>query len=171
MQPELELTDYDVAVQQISLYTMFIDIVLIVYMFFTKILLLKRLMREDGKKREAQGGMMIIIITMMSCRQHGYPWLSLVTSPNHSSPLASLQGYILYPHIAAVCMFELVILILLGQRSISFISSSLLPQQCLTCLVCLAWIVFVIGGRWPYRWCLVGCCRQDLFNIARNILV
>ena len=31
--------------------------------------------------------------------------------------------------------------------------------------------VFVMGGRWPYSWCLAGCCRQDLFNIARNILV
>ena len=39
---------------------------------------------------------------------------SLATSPYHSSPLAGLQGYILYPHIAAVCMFELVILLLLG---------------------------------------------------------
>ena len=27
-----------------------------------------------------------------------------------------------------------------------------------------------MGGRWPYSWCLVGCCRQDLFNIARSIL-
>ena len=27
------------------------------------------------------------------------------------------------------------------------------------------------GGRWPYSWCLVECCRQDLFNIARSILV
>ena len=25
---------------------------------------------------------------------------------------------------------------------------------------------FVMGGKWPYSWCLVGCCRQDLFNIA-----
>ena len=25
------------------------------------------------------------------------------------------------------------------------------------------------GGRWPYNWCLVGCCRQDLFNIARKL--
>ena len=27
------------------------------------------------------------------------------------------------------------------------------------------------GGRWPYSWCLVGCCRQDLFNIARKCIV
>ena len=56
-------------------------------------------------------------------------------------------------------------------RSTSLMSSSLPLQQCPACLVRLAWIVFVMGGRWPYSWCLVGCCRQDLFNIARSILV
>ena len=56
-------------------------------------------------------------------------------------------------------------------RSTSLMRSSLLLQQCPACLVRLTWIVFVMGGRWPYSWCLVGCCRQDLFNIARNILV
>ena len=43
-------------------------------------------------------------------------------------------------------------------------------QQCPACLVRLTWIVFVMGSRWPYSWCLVGCCRLDLFNIACNIL-
>ena len=56
-------------------------------------------------------------------------------------------------------------------RSTSFMSSSLFLQQCPACLVCLTWIVFVMGGWWPYSWCLVGCCRQDLFNIVRSILV
>ena len=56
-------------------------------------------------------------------------------------------------------------------KSTSLMSSSLLLHQCPACLVRLTWIVFVIGGRWPYSWCLVGCCRQDLFNIARSILV
>ena len=56
-------------------------------------------------------------------------------------------------------------------RSTSLVSSSLLLQQCPACLVCLTLIVFVIGGRWPYSWCFVGCCRQDLFNIACSILV
>ena len=55
-------------------------------------------------------------------------------------------------------------------RSTSLMSSFLLLQPCPACLVRLTWIVFVMGGRWPYSWCLVGCCRQDLFNIARNIL-
>ena len=56
-------------------------------------------------------------------------------------------------------------------KSTSLMSSSLLLQQCPACLVRLTWIVFVKGGRWPYSWCLVGCCCQDLFRIARSILV
>ena len=56
-------------------------------------------------------------------------------------------------------------------KSTSLMSLSLLLQECPACLVRLTWIVFVIVGRWPYSWCLVGCCRQDLFNIARSILV
>ena len=50
-------------------------------------------------------------------------------------------------------------------------SLSLLLQQCPACLVRLTWIIFVMGGRWPYSWCFVGCYREDLFNIGRNILV
>ena len=46
-------------------------------------------------------------------------------------------------------------------RSTSLMSLSLLLQQCPVCLVRLA--------RWLYSWCFVGCCHQDLFNIARNI--
>ena len=106
----------------------------------------------------------IIIIIIMSCRQHEYPWLSLATSPYHSSPLAGLQGYIPYPHKASVCMY-----VRAGRpafarpyvgvhRSTSLMSSSLLLQQCPTCLVRLTCIVFVMGGRWPYSWCFVVCC-------------
>ena len=54
--------------------------------------------------------------------------------------------------------------------STSLIRSSLLLQQCPACLVRLTCIVFVMGGRWPYSWCLVGYCNQDEFNIALNIL-
>ena len=56
----------------------------------------------------------VYIIIIMSCRLHGYPWPSLATSPYRSSPQAGLQGYIPYPHIAAVSMLELVVLLLLG---------------------------------------------------------
>ena len=116
-------------------------------------------------------------IIIMSRRQHGYPWPSFASSPYHSSPLAGLQGYISYHHIAAVCMY-----VQAGHpafsrsyvgvhRSTSLMSLSLLLQQCPAYLVCLTWIVFVMGGEWPYSWCFVGCCFQDLFNIARSILV
>ena len=47
-------------------------------------------------------------------------------------------------------------------RSTSLMSSSLCPA----CLVCLTWIVFMMGGRWLYSLCFVGGCHQDLFNIA-----
>ena len=56
-------------------------------------------------------------------------------------------------------------------RSTSLMRSSLLLQQCPACPVRITWIVFLMGGRWPYSWCLVGYCHQDLFNIARSILV
>ena len=54
-------------------------------------------------------------------------------------------------------------------KSTSLMSSSLLLQQCPAFLVRLTWIVFVIGGRWPYSWCLVGCCCQDLQSWTKYI--
>ena len=39
-------------------------------------------------------------------------------------------------------------------KSTSLMSSSLFLQQCPACLVRLTWVVNVIGGRWPYSWCL-----------------
>ena len=59
---------------------------------------------------------LIIIIIIMSCRRHGYPWPSLATCPYRSSPLVGLQSHIPYPHIAAECMFQLVILLFPGRE-------------------------------------------------------
>ena len=56
------------------------------------------------------------------------------------------------------------------RRSTSLMSPSLLLQQCSACLVRLTLIVFVMGGRCPYSCCLMGCCLQDLFNIAAAFL-
>ena len=53
----------------------------------------------------------------------------------------------------------------------SLMSSSPLLQQCPTCLVRLTSIVFAMRGRCPYSCCFVGCCLQDVFQIARSILV
>ena len=55
--------------------------------------------------------------------------------------------------------------------STSLMSSSLLLQLCPACLVHLTLIVFMMGGKWPYSCCFIGCCLQDFFNIACNILL
>ena len=80
-------------------------------------------------------------IIIMSCRQHGYPWPSLATSPYHSSLLAGLQGYILYPHIAAVCMFELVVLLLLGHMRGSIRVHHRWVRPCFSSSVLRVWFV------------------------------
>ena len=56
-------------------------------------------------------------------------------------------------------------------RRTSLMTLSLLLQQCSASLIRLIWIVFVIGGRWPYSCCFERCRLQDLFNIACSILV
>ena len=55
-------------------------------------------------------------------------------------------------------------------RRTSLMSSSLHLQQCPTCLVRLTWMIFEIGSKWPYSYCFVGWCFQDLFKIAPCIL-
>ena len=85
--------------------------------------------------------LLIIIIIIVSCRQHGYPWLSLATSPYRSSPLAGLQGYIPYPHIAAICMFVLVILLLLGHMWGSIGVHHLWARSCFSSSVLHVWFV------------------------------
>ena len=111
----------------------------------------------------------------MSRYQHGYSWLSLATPPYRPLFSADPQGYILYRHRAAVCRFELDVLLLLvhvkESTGVHHMSSSLLLQLCPACLVRRILIVFVMSSRWPYSCCFVGCCLQELFNIARNILV
>ena len=118
-------------------------------------------------------GLHITIIIILSCRKLGYPWPSHATS--RSTPLAGLQGYIPYPHCSWMYVragHPAFARPYVGvHRSTLLMSSSLLLQQCPVGLVRLTWIVFVMGGRWPYSWCLVECCRQDLVNIARSILV
>ena len=49
--------------------------------------------------------------------------------------------------------------------------SSLLLQQCSACLIGLTWIVFVMGGKWSYRYSFKAFYLQTLFSIACSILV
>ena len=99
---------------------------------------------------------------------HRYLWPSLTTSPYRPSLPADPLGYILYlnragrPAFARPCEG--------AHKSTSLMSLFLLLQQCPTCPVHIILIVFMMGGRWPYSCCFVGCCFQILFNIARSII-
>ena len=83
----------------------------------------------------------IIITIIMSCRSHGYPWPFLATFSYRSSPLAGLQGYIPYPHIAAIYMFELVVLLLLGHMRGSIEVHHLWARPCFSSSVLHVWFV------------------------------
>ena len=101
----------------------------------------------------------------MSRYQHGHIWPSLAIAPYRPLLLAGLPGYIQYLHRAAVCIFELDVLLFARpcegvHRTTSLTSSPQLLQQCPACLVRLILIVFVTGGRWPYSYCFVGCISR-----------
>ena len=80
-------------------------------------------------------------IIIMSFRYHGYPWPSLATSPYRSSPLAGLQGYISYPHIAAICMCELDVQLFLGHMQGSIGVHHLWAHPCFSSSVLHVWFV------------------------------
>ena len=82
-----------------------------------------------------------IIIIIMSCHLHGYPWPSLATFPYRSSPPAGLLDYIPNLHIAAVCMFELVVLLLLGHKSGSIGVHHWWVRLCFSSSVLRVWFV------------------------------
>ena len=108
----------------------------------------------------------------MSRRQHGSPWPSPANHLYRPSFRVGLQGYILYRHRAILPGRPAFVRPCEGvHRGKSLMTSSPLLQQWPACLVRLTWIVFVMGVRWPYSCCFVGCCFQDLLNIARSILV
>ena len=48
---------------------------------------------------------------------------------------------------------------------------SLFLQRCPTCFDCLTWMVYEMGGKWPYSCCLMECSFKDLFKTALSILV
>ena len=95
----------------------------------------------------------IIIIIILSCRQHGYPWPSLAIPPYSSSLLAGPQGYIPYPHRAAVSRFELITLLLLGHMSGSIGEHHLWARPCFSsnvlhvCISCMSNFDSFRGGR------------------------
>ena len=92
------------------------------------------------------------VIIIMLCRQHGYPWPSLATFPYHSSLLAGPQGYIPYPHRAAVSRFELVCPAFARPCEEVHRRTSLMSLSCMS-----GWSNFDSFRD-------VGCCLQDSFK-------
>ena len=115
-------------------------------------------------------------LSSLSCRASGTDFpLSFAIRLYHPSLPAGLPGYFLCPYIAVVDKFSLVRPTFARpcervNKKTSLMSSYLLLQQCPACLVSLIWMVFEMDGRWPYSYCFVGCCFQDLLSIARSIL-
>ena len=90
-------------------------------------------------------------LIILSCHQHGYPWLSFAIPRNRSSLLAGHQGYTLYPHRPAVCRFELVALLLqAGPRE--FITYELVPTS-------------------PAVFCWSGSSNLDIFHDGSLVAV
>ena len=105
---------------------------------------------RESTRTNKQSVMIPIIIIIMSCSQHGYPWPSLATSPYHSSPPAGLLGYIPCPHIAAVCKFGLVVLLLLGHMWGSIGVHHLRARPCFSSSVRRVWIFFIFNSLTVY---------------------
>ena len=125
----------------------------------------KKFTEKNLEKHHHHVGPSARIVLTLSC----HPSLSSI-DPGRSSRVhpVSAQSCCMYVRAgrsAFACPYEGV------HRSTSLMSSPLLLQQCLACLVRLILIVFVTGGKRPYSCRFVGCCLQDLFNIARSILV
>ena len=50
----------------------------------------------------------------------------------------------------------------------SLISSSLILQECTSCLARLIWLIYELRGKCYHKNCFVECCNQDLFKTARG---
>ena len=82
-----------------------------------------------------------VYVITLSCHQHRYPWPSLATPRYRSSLMAGPQGYIPYPHRAAVCRFELVALLLLGHVKGSIGEHHLWARPCFSSSILHAWFI------------------------------
>ena len=105
---------------------------------------------------------------IISSHQHGYHWPShaILVSSNASNRSSGLRPV----SAQSSCMHDRASRSDFPRpcegvhRSTSLMSSSLLLQQCPACLVRLILIVIMMGGRWMYSGCFVGCCLHDFLN-------
>ena len=108
-----------------------------------------------------------MLLTQISLTLFHYSSLSSIASGRSSrlQPVSVQSCCVLVGHPTLACLCDG------AHRRTSLMSSALLLQQYPACLVHLILMVFEMGGRWPYSCCFMGCCFQNLFNIAHSILV
>ena len=102
----------------------------------------------------------------MSCRLHGFPWLSLVTRLYRPSLLVSLLGYILCLHRAAVDKFQVVVHHLRVRVKGSIGSHRLWVRPYFTSSVLN--VLFIRLG-WFYRWEAGGRTVAASWDVALGI--
>ena len=97
---------------------------------------------------------------MLNCSQIYHLLISLTLSCHFSlsfiTPGRASGLHPVFSH--SCCMYVRAVGV---HRITALMRSSQLLQQCPACLIHLTRIVFVMGGRWPYSWCLFGCCHQE----------
>ena len=113
---------------------------------------------------------------MLRCR-HRFPWLSppSLSLFLHSSLSSITSGRSSRLHPVSVQMMKILLAgQLLHVRDKAFIGWRhfwVWPAvSCISSSSYFGWFERY-GSRWPCMSCFVGCCFQDLFNIARTILV
>ena len=98
-----------------------------------------------------------------------YPSLSSI-APGSSPKLQPVSTYSWYQSVLAGQPMRARLCVKVYKKT-SLMSLSLLIQQCPSCFFPQTWIVYEMGGKWLYSYCLLGCCFQDLFKTTHIILV
>ena len=113
----------------------------------------------------------LLIYISSSCRATSTDIPGPFSPPYRPLLPAGLQDYILCRQRAFVCRFLLVVLLCssMWRGPQEYVIYEFVPTS--QAVSWMYWIVFVMGGKWPYSCWFVGCYLHDLFNIARIILV
>ena len=124
-------------------------------------------LKSDCKKKKA------LLASLVECPlfiikaywQHRFLWFSLTIGPYQPSHLVSPLDSTHSLYKTDECKFLLV-----GQHWCVHAKESTIEcclwlcQQCQACLARLSWMVREMGDKWPYNFCFVECCFQELLK-------
>ena len=115
---------------------------------------------------------LIIITLIMSRWLRGSFWPSPATLLYRPLLQVGLQTHILYQHKVVMYTFYRVVLPLVVHVKEYVAFESVLTSQTVSRMSGSSnFDSFLMGGTWPYSCCFIGCCLQDLFNMACSTLV